>query len=177
MPTTQPTRLITLDDAPALTDLVVRNREFMAPYDPVRGEDYYTLDGITHGIRMLIDEHGAGRALPQVIVDTNGEIAGRITINGIVRGPFQSGSIGYWVSEDRGGHGLASAAVAHIKQIAFGELGLHRLQAETLVDNLASQRVLAKNGFERYGLAPNYLQIAGKWQDHLMFQVLNPDME
>lgn len=77
MPTTQPTRLITLDDAPALTDLVVRNREFMAPYDPVRGEDYYTLDGITHGIRMLIEEHGSGRTLPQVIVDTNGEIAGK----------------------------------------------------------------------------------------------------
>lgn len=49
-------------------------------------------------------------------------------------------------------------------------LGLHRLQAETLVHNIASQRVLEKNGFSRYGMAPEYLKIDGAWQDHLMYQ-------
>lgn len=175
MPATPATRLISLDDAPALTDLIVRNGDFMAPYDPARDAGYFTLDGVTHGIRMLLEEHTAGRTLPQVILDEGGELAGRITINGIVRGPFLSGSIGYWVSEDRNGQGLATAAVAHIKHIAFNDLGLHRLQAETLVDNTRSQHVLKKNGFIQYGLAPSYLQIAGEWQDHLMFQVLSTD--
>ena len=59
---------------------------------------------------------------------------------------------------------------------AFGELGLHRVEAGTLVHNRASQRVLERNGFVRYGLAPQYLRIAGRWQDHVLFQVLNPDM-
>ena len=55
-------------------------------------------------------------------------------------------------------------------EIAFGEFALHRLEAGTLVDNFASQRVLEKNGFERIGLARNYLLIAGEWRDHVLFE-------
>jgi ribosomal-protein-alanine N-acetyltransferase len=40
---------------------------------------------------------------------------------------------------------------------------------------VASQRVLERNGFVRYGLAPAYLEIAGRWQDHVMYQALAPD--
>lgn len=58
--------------------------------------------------------------------------------------------------------------------VAFRDLGLHRVQAETLLHNVASQRVLARNGFVRYGTAPQYLRIAGRWQDHAMFQALDP---
>lgn len=65
---------------------------------------------------------------------------------------------------------MATAAVAEAAEIATMDLGLHRLQAETLVHNAGSQRVLEKNGFSRYGLAPKYLLIAGHWQDHVMFQ-------
>ncbi len=50
------------------------------------------------------------------------------------------------------------------------------MQAETLLHNTGSQRVLERNGFERIGLAPAYLRIAGSWQDHILFQVLNPAM-
>jgi ribosomal-protein-alanine N-acetyltransferase len=49
---------------------------------------------------------------------------------------------------------------------------LHRIQAGTLLHNIGSQRVLERNGFVRYGLAPAYLNIAGKWQDHILYQVL-----
>ena len=55
-------------------------------------------------------------------------------------------------------------------EISFVELGLHRLQAATLVDNQPSRRVLEKNGFESIGLARRYLEIAGEWRDHLLFQ-------
>ncbi len=58
---------------------------------------------------------------------------------------------------------------------AFRELGLHRVQAETLPENTASQRALERNGFARYGFAPKYIRIAGEWRDHVMFQVLAPD--
>jgi len=37
---------------------------------------------------------------------------------------------------------------------------------------VASQRVLTGNGFERIGIAPKYLRIAGEWQDHILFQLL-----
>ena len=84
--------------------------------------------------------------------------------------PFARATLGYWVAAEFRGRGLATRAVAAVAELAFGELGLHRLEAATLVDNVASQRVLEKNGFARIGLAPRYLHIAGAWRDHLLFQ-------
>ena len=91
-----------------------------------------------------------------------------------MRGAFQSAHLGYWVSEDRTGRGVATAAVAATVDLAFGPCGLHRLQAATLVHNLGSQRVLQRNRFTLIGLAPRYLQIAGRRQDHLLFQRVVP---
>jgi len=60
-------------------------------------------------------------------------------------------------------------------RVAFDELGLHRIQAGTMLHNIGSQRVLERNGFVRFGVAPEYLNIAGKWQDHALYQVLSTD--
>jgi ribosomal-protein-alanine N-acetyltransferase len=65
--------------------------------------------------------------------------------------------------------------VRAVLEVAFGELGLHRVQAGTLVHNLASRRVLAKNGFAEIGFAPRYISIAGRWQDHVLHQRLADD--
>ena len=54
--------------------------------------------------------------------------------------------------------------------LAFGDLGLHRLEAGTRIDNVASQRVLEKNLFTRIGVAPRWLHIGGEWRDHVLFQ-------
>ena len=88
---------------------------------------------------------------------------------------ISSCAIGYWVDAARNGRGLATTAVGDILRFAFGELSLHRVEAATLVDNLASQRVLAKNGFERIGIARRFLRIGGDWRDHVLFQRLADD--
>ena len=100
----------------------------------------------------------------------DGEPAGVVGLSNIVRGPRQSAILSYWVDEPRNGRGLATRAVAAVVDIAFGELHLHRVEAGTLPDNFASQRVLEKNGFERYGLARSFLLIAGEWRDHVLFE-------
>lgn len=165
-------RLVEMTDAPALTALLSVNREFLAPWDPVRDEAFYTEQGQRIGLDALLGEYSAGTAAPYAILD-RGEVVGRITVTNIVRGPFRSGSLGYWVGEAYNGRGLASAAVAEVAGRAFGELGLHRLQADTLVHNVASQRVLQRNGFVRIGTAPRYLCIAGRWQDFHLFQLID----
>ena len=50
------------------------------------------------------------------------------------------------------------------------QLGLHRLEASTLLANTASQRVLHKCGFELIGTARGYLHIHGEWSDNRLFQ-------
>jgi [ribosomal protein S5]-alanine N-acetyltransferase len=168
------TRLVRLDDAPVLAALVRDNRDFMAPFEPARAEGYFTDRGQLALIRDLLARHEEGRTLPLVILDEDGSVVGRITLNEIVRGPFQSCSLGYWVAASANGRGLATAGVRDIVRVAFEDLGLHRIQAGTLPDNARSQRVLERNGFVRFGLAPAYLRIAGRWQDHVLYQLLNP---
>jgi ribosomal-protein-alanine N-acetyltransferase len=166
------TRLVTFADAPALADLLRANREFLAPWDPIRSEDYFTADGQRAVIRADLEQHGQGSKLAHVILDERGHVIGRITLSGIVRGPFQSCAMGYWVSAGHNGRGFATRAVREIVRVAFEELGLHRVQAETLLHNTRSQRVLERNGFARIGMAPEYLHIAGRWQDHILYQVV-----
>ena len=172
-PTTRP---VSLDDVPALLDLVVANRAFLAPWQSLRDDTYFTAAGQTDVVRDAIEqaERGAGRV--HVILD-GGRVVGRATLSGVVRGALQSCALGYWVAEECNGRGLATRAVGEMLDVAFVELGLHRVQAETLLHNVASQRVLERNGFTRYGTAPQYLRIAGRWQDHAMYQVLNPGAE
>jgi ribosomal-protein-alanine N-acetyltransferase len=167
------TRLVTLDDAPALAELLRANREFLAPYEPLRSDSYCTEEGQLAVVQDSLSRCEQGTALPHVILDDSGRVIGRITLNGIVRASFQSCSVGYWVGAAFNGRGFATAAVREIVRVAFEELDLHRVQAETLLDNVRSQRVLERNGFVRYGMAPRYLKIAGRWQDNIMYQLLN----
>ena len=166
-------RLVSIDDVAELTALTAQNLDFLAPWEPVRALDYATEPVQRRLVAESLDRYAHGFALPLVITEGD-EVVGRITVSDIVRGAFQSAHLGYWVSEERTGRGVATAAVAATAALAYGTHGLHRLQAGTLVHNLGSQRVLRRNGFTPIGLAPRYLQIAGRWQDHLLFQRVAP---
>ncbi|HEY6379791.1 MAG TPA: GNAT family protein [Candidatus Dormibacteraeota bacterium] len=165
---------VTLDDVAALADLVVRNRADMEAVDPPRREVFYTETGQRDRIARLLAAcaDGSGRFWT---IRVDGRIAGDIGITGIERGPFQSGHLGYLVDTLHRGRGVASAAVAAAVEHAFGDMGLHRLDAGVLTTNIASQRVLEKSGFELLGLARAYLFIAGAWRDNLIYQRTGPD--
>ena len=166
-------RLVETADADALFALRRENRDFLAPWEPAPPPGGESLAGTRNGVAHLREAHANGTCVPLVILDGE-RIVGRVTLSNIVRSALQSAIVGYWVAEPDNGRGHASAAVAAVLELAFGELGLHRVEAGTLVHNTASQRVLARNGFERYGLAPEYLRIGGRWQDHVLFQRLAP---
>jgi ribosomal-protein-alanine N-acetyltransferase len=169
------TRLISLNDVPELTALVVANRDYLAPWQPTAPDNTFTERGQADNVSAALDAHQQGAMVPHVITSRGGEIVGRINLNSVIRGAFQSASVGYWVSEAETGRGVATAAVAAVIDLAFGEVGLHRIQGETLAHNPASRRVLERNGFVRYGVAPEYLCIAGRWQDHVLYQLINPN--
>ena len=166
------TRLVTSADAEVLARLVVANRDFMRPWEPVRAEEYFTVGGQGAVIAAFLEEHAQGRTLPHLVLDGD-RVVGRIVLTGITHGPFRSATLGYWVDREHNGRGLATAATAEMLCRAFDDLGLHRVEAGALPHNLASRRVLERTGFVAYGLAPRYLHIAGRWQDHVLYQCLN----
>ncbi|HEY3765335.1 MAG TPA: GNAT family protein [Gaiellales bacterium] len=161
-------RHLTGADAALLTRLYQQERAFMAPYDPPRPDSYFTIDGQRLELDLLERERSGDR-LYRFLIEADGDPAGLISVSRITRGPFQNGGIGYWVAEAMNGRGVGTAAVARVCEWGFGEAGLHRLEAATLVDNIGSQTVLRRNDFTEIGLCPRYLFIAGAWRDHLLF--------
>jgi ribosomal-protein-alanine N-acetyltransferase len=167
-------RPIRRDDADVLADLYRTERDFLTPFEPERDPGFFTRAGQERLLERTIALRAAGFAERFVIVRDD-RVVGVLAVNNIVRGVSQSATIGYFVAQGHNGRGIATQAVAEVCRWAFDEMGLHRLEAGTLVDNVASQRVLERNNFTRIGLAPRYLQIAGRWQDHILFQRLSDE--
>ncbi len=160
-------------DAEALATLYVRQREFLMPYEPDRPDGFYTIAGQRTELEHSVAQRQADLR-HRFLIMLDGWPVGALSISNLVRGPFQSANLGYWVAQEVNGRGVGTRAVAAACEWAFGIGGLHRLEAGTLTDNVASQRVLEKNGFERIGIAPRYLKIAGAWRDHILFQRIAP---
>ena len=178
-------RLVEGADAALLAEAYERNRGHLAPWEPERDEAFFTAAHQLHIIRAKRAQYEEGTELPWVLVEEDhnnggeaepggGRIVGTITLTGIVRGPFLSASLGYWVDGDLRGRGIGSAAVRFAAGYAERILGLHRIQAATLLHNVASRLILQRTGFREIGVAPDYLKIAGKWQDHLLHQLILP---
>jgi len=108
-----------------------------------------------------------GRMLPYVI-DLDGRFCGQLTIGNVTHGALRSAWIGYWVSAEVTGGGVATGALALALDHCFGPVGLHRVEATVRPENVASRRVLAKVGFREEGLLRRYLNVDGGWRDHLL---------
>lgn len=169
-------RPVAESDAADLAAAYRRNREHLAATEPERPESFYTEEGQREAITRTLGETRAGTSYAFIVCrrDT-GDLVGRVMLTNIVRGPLQSGTVGYWIDHEHLGRGLAKACVEHVAARA-AELGLHRLEAGTLLDNEASQGVLRGSGFTQYGVVERFLYIRGEWRDHVLFQrILNDD--
>jgi ribosomal-protein-alanine N-acetyltransferase len=166
-------RLLAADDAPAQLAAYERNREHLSTFEPARAESYFTLEVQQSRLDTMLERMAAGLQL-NTVIERDGLILGGGNLNNIVYGALCSAAVGYWVDGGVLRQGLATGLVAALAQIADEELGLHRLEASVSPLNLPSQGVLAKSGFEQYGLVSNYLYINGAWVDSLLMQrILN----
>jgi ribosomal-protein-alanine N-acetyltransferase len=134
-------------------------------------------DNAAISFRRILERHetGArqGTQLRLLGFVSDGRLAVVLALSEIVHGAFESAYAGWRASAALTGKGLATEAVTALLDLAFAPpprgLGLHRVQANIMPNNIASIRVAEKTGFRREGLAQRYLMIDGKWQDHLMF--------
>ena len=139
-------------------DAVRRSRRLHRRWtDPPR-----TADDFRASVRRL----RSARHIGHFICNSDGELVGVININEIVRGPAQSAFLGYYAFEPHAGHGFMREGLAHIIALAFGDYGLHRLEANIQPENARSIQLVQRLGFKREGFSPRYLKIGGKWRDH-----------
>jgi len=160
-------------DFPEWAGLREGSRAFLQPWEPTWPSDDLTRAAFRRRLAAYAQDQDRGEAYAFLIfeADTNA-MAGGITLRHIRRGVAQMGSIGYWVGQPFIRRGHAVAAARAVLGFAFGRLGLHRIEAACIPDNMASRGVLTKAGFEQEGYAKAYLKIDGRWRDHLLFAKL-----
>jgi ribosomal-protein-alanine N-acetyltransferase len=95
-----------------------------------------------------------------------GDLVGTVNINGIVRGCYQRGMIGYAAFLPYAGRGYMSEGVGLAVAYAFEELGLHRVEADIQPENVASVKLVRRLGFRKEGFSPQFIKIDGVWRDH-----------
>jgi ribosomal-protein-alanine N-acetyltransferase len=111
-----------------------------------------------------------GQGMPFAI-DVDGQFAGQVTVNNIVRGSAQFGSVGYWLDREVAGRGIMPIAVALVIDHCFRSAGLHRIEVCIRPENSNSLRVMEKLGIREIGYAPKFLHIDGAWRDHRIFAI------
>ena len=168
-------RLLQLSDVDALFDLRVRNEKFLLPWEPRRAAVEHSRDAREMQLKYMVESASLDRGYHFGIFLPDDSVVGTITLSNVSRSAWQNATLGYFVDEAHNGKGFATEAIGLVVGLAFSDLGLHRVQAGVMPRNPGSIRALEKAGFRREGVSLRYLQIAGAWEDHIMFAITQED--
>jgi len=164
-------RLIEPDDAKALAAHLSRDAEAFARWDPERTPDFYTAAEQRSLIEAVLIRHRKGEVWPGVVV-ADDVVIERVTAQNILHRAWRKAELGYWIAYPYQGQGHATRAVGLAVEMMATELGLHRAEALTQMDNLGSQHVLRNNGFLPCGVLRSRIFTAGAWRDEILWERL-----
>lgn len=152
------------------------SRTFLEPWEPAWPQDALSPTGFRRRLNRFLSDWDSGNGYAFFIFRREDDaLIGGITLANIRRGVVQSCNVGYWVGAPHARNGHMTEALSIVLDFCFDTLKLHRVEAATLPENLASRGLLEKVGFRQEGLARQYLCIAGRWQDHVTFGILTED--
>lgn len=152
------------------------SRAFLEPWEPTWPADALSRLSFRRRVRLYQRDARADQAYAFFIFSQNDhQLLGGLTLSNVRRGVTQSASAGYWMGRRFTRQGYMAAAVSLSVEWAFGEMGLHRVEAACLPENQPSSDLLRKCGFSEEGYARQYLRIDGRWRDHLLFAILEGD--
>lgn len=171
-------RPLVVTDFPAWREVRRRNDAWLTKWEPTRqqGTPDVIEDRDAFGVRCSARQrerqlgigHGFG-----IFVD--GSFSGEINLSSVLRGPFQSASVGYWIDEAQAGNSYVPEALVVLARHAFEDLLLHRIEIAIIPRNSASRRVVEKLDIREEGVARWFLEINGVWEDHVRFGLTTED--
>lgn len=163
-------------DYRAWSELRRQSLDFLVPWEPAWAPDHLTRKAFTNRVYWANRSLTTGSALPLFIERrADRTFLGAITLDNIRRGPAQDGTLGYWIGQPHARQGYMREAIEATVHYAFDTLDLSRIQAACLPENAASRGVLEKSGFKYEGVAQSYLQINGRWRNHVLYSNLRRD--
>lgn len=153
-----------------------RSAAFLTPWESLWTEDHLSRKAFTNRVYWATRAQSQGTALPLLLIRRQDEaLMGAITLDNIRRGPVQSGTLGYWIGQPYARQGFMREAIQGVVHHCFTVLDLSRIEAACLPENAPSRGVLEKCGFKYEGVAQSYLQIAGRWRNHVLYANLRGD--
>ncbi len=158
------------------TALRIASVNFLRPWEPTWASDHLSRMSFTNRVYWAQRSISKGTAVPLFLIRrSDGALLGAITLDNIRRGPAQAGTVGYWIGEASARQGFMREALNGVANYAFTALDLSRLESACLPENVASRAVLEKCGFKYEGVAQSYLQIDGRWRNHVLYANLRND--
>jgi len=153
-----------------------QSSEFLTPWEPRWAKDHLLRKSFVNRVYWASRSIAQGTALPLFMMRReDGRLLGAITLDNIRRGPAQAATIGYWIGEPHARDGYMREALTAVVHHAFEVLDLSRLESACLPENKASRGLLEKCGYKYEGVAQSYLQIDGRWRNHVLYANLRGD--
>lgn len=165
--------LVSLENKQEIFEFEKENREYFSSLHIGRVPSYFNPYSFDRIINSILAEAEEGLAYLYIIRSPQGELIGRLNLYDIIRGDFQVCQLGYRIGKDHQKKGYATLAVKLAINQAFNEYDLHRIEANTTLENLASQKVLENNNFRRIGLAEEYIKVNNIWEDFYLYELIN----
>ncbi|MET7968030.1 GNAT family protein [Micromonospora sp. NPDC005305] len=159
------------EDVPALHALLTEPRVL----DRVLDERAPTRDEVHDAVSTWREEAGGEPRPAYRLAAVDGDRLlglGTLTVESM---PHRRGEIGYVVHPDHWGRGLGTGIAGLLLDLAFGPVGLHRVEATTRPDHAASRRVLEKGGMRCEGISRDHLLVRGSWWDSVRYAILATD--
>ena len=149
---------------------------FLVPWEPAWASDHLSRKSFTNRVYWANRAISSGSAIPLFLERREDRsVLGAITLDNIRRGPSQSATLGYWIGEAYARQGYMREAIEALVHHAFDSLDLSRVEAACLPENDASRALLEKCSFKYEGVAQSYLQINGRWRNHVLYAILRND--
>ena len=150
--------------------------DFLSPWEPAWAKDHLSRRSFANRVYWAQRSINSGTAVPLFLIRREDDtLLGAITLDNIRRGPAQAGTTGYWIGADFARQGYMREAIQGLVHHAFHALDLSRIEAGCLPENAPSRSLLEKCGYKYEGVAQSYLQIDGRWRNHVLYANLRND--
>ena len=88
---------------------------------------------------------------------------------------YRSAEVGYSLSRDYWNQGIMTEALSLIIDFGFKRMRLNRIEAQHVVANAASGRVMEKCGMKKEGILRGRIYSKGEFRDMAMYAILKDD--
>lgn len=150
--------LLQKNDAEKLFEFEVDNQLFFEEMVQSRGEDYYTWEIFRDRHQELLKEQESGCSRFYLVKDSEGNIVGRVNLVDIDP-TASSAELGFRIGMIHAGKGIGRRA---LHMLLTEESTLEKIYAKTTTVNIASQKVLKKNGFIQQGISDEKFEMNGQ---------------